>query len=403
VLVVGGAGVLLYHFGTLTPTACLWTPVVFPVVAIILGVGFFQIVLSMLLPTIAMGLGVILEATSNLLAGMVELIAHIDHSQIVIGKVSLTIVIIYYLGLFVWRFERLRKPIVKQSAVAIAICLMILPAFIGGLSKDIARCLEITCLDVGHGQAIVVSLPNGHNFLLDAGSLTRKNCGNRIVVPFLKDKGIGHLDGVFVSHDDIDHLNGLPELLASVDAKGVYVNDGFMVNAQTRSSGGFFRQWLEKNDHKLEPLERGLKRTGSARITAIWPDKETCLDESISDNDKSQVLLIEYGGRRVLICSDIEMFAQGKILAENPDLKADVVIMPHHGSKTNLIEHFFRQLDAEILIGSCSESRYANAHKEKTTDNYFTAVDGAITIRIEKNGQLSVDRFRNKKLTGYTP
>jgi competence protein ComEC len=273
---------------------------------------------------------------------------------------------------------------------------MTVPAFIGGLSKDIARHLEITCLDVGHGQAMVVSLPNGRNFLLDAGSLTRKNCGSRIVVPFLKDKGIGHLDGVFVSHDDIDHLNGLPELLASVSAKGVYVNDGFMANAQTRSSGGYFRQWLEKNASQLEPLEHGLKRTGSARITAIWPDKETCLDESISDNDKSQVLLIEYAGRKVLICSDIETLAQEKILTANPNLKVDVVIMPHHGSKSNLIENFFQKLGAEVLIASCSEGRYENAHKEKTTDNYFTAVDGAITIRIERDGRLSVDGFRGK-------
>jgi competence protein ComEC len=201
---------------------------------------------------------------------------------------------------------------------------------------------------------------------------------------------------VFVSHDDIDHLNGLPELLASVPAKGVYVNDGFMANAQTRSSGGYFRQWLEKNSGRLEPLEHGLKRTGSAQITAIWPDKETCLDESISDNDKSQVLSIEYAGRKVLICSDIEMLAQKKILAANPNLKVDVVIMPHHGSKSNLIENFFQKLGAEVLIASCSEGRYENAHKEKTTDNYFTAVDGAITIRIERDGRLSVDGFRGK-------
>ena len=366
---------------------------VFPVVAVILAVGFFQIVMSMLLPTLAIGLGVIVESTSNLLAAMVELIAQIDSSQIVIGKVGIAIVAAYYIGLFVWRFERFRKPLVKRAIVSIAICLMTLPPFISGLSKDITLQLEITCLNVGHGQAIVMSMPNGRHFLLDTGSLTRKNCGSRIVVPFLKDKGIGDLDGVFISHDDIDHLNGLPELLASVPVKGIYVNDDFLTKARTRSSGGFFRQWLEKNGHRLEPLEEGPKKIGSARMTGIWPDKKIALDQSIGDNDKSQVFLIEYAGRKVLICSDIETLAQEKILAANPQLKADVVIMPHHGSKSNLVEGFFRQLGAEILIASCSQGRYENVYKGETTKNYFTATNGAVTIRIKKDGKLSAAGF----------
>lgn len=390
---IGGAGVLLYHFGTVTPTACLWTPIVFPVVAVILAVGFFQIILSPLLPTLAIGLGIVVEALSNVLAAMVEFIARIDNSHMVIGTVSIVVILLYYLGLFLWRFQKCRTPIAKRTVVLSAICIMTVPAFIGGLSKDVQQHLEITCLNVGHGQAIVLNFPNGKNFLIDTGSLTKKNCGNRIVIPFLKDKGIGSLDGVFISHDDIDHLNGLPEVLASIRAKGIYVNKGFLENAKTRSSAGFFRQWLEANGYRLDPIESALPKIKGLKITTLWPNEQICLDESISDNDKSQVFLIEYAGQSVLICSDIEKLAQKQILKQYPNLKADIVIMPHHGSKANLIDNFFESLSPQALIASCSRTRQKTAYKNDSIETWYTATDGAITITIKKDASFSIKGF----------
>ena len=72
--------------------------------------------------------------------------------------------------------------------------------------------LSITCLDVGHGQAILARLPGTMNILFDAGSLYGSDIGTRIVLPFLDYEGIGRLHAVVVSHRDIDHINGLPEV-----------------------------------------------------------------------------------------------------------------------------------------------------------------------------------------------
>jgi competence protein ComEC len=389
---IGGAGVLLYHFGTVTPTACLWTPIVFPLVALILALGFFQIIISMLLPTLAIALSIIVESLSNVLAAMVEFIARIDNSNIVIGTVTIGVIILYYLGLFTWRFQRIRIPRLKRIVVLSAICLMCVPAMITSLSRDVQRHLEITCLDVGHGQAIVLNLPNSRNFLIDAGSLTRKNCGNRVVVPFLNDKGIGSIDAAFISHDDIDHLNGMPEILANVKAKNIYVSNAFIENAKTRSSAAFFQQWLQANNYRLDPLE-ALPTVKGLKITTLWPDEQTSMDQSISDNDKSQVFLIEYAGRSVLICSDIEKLAQQRILQKYPDLKADIVIMPHHGSTTNLSDNFFEKLSAKALIASCSQTRYKTAYKNDSIKTWYTASDGAVTVTIKKDSNFSIKGF----------
>ena len=109
--------------------------------------------------------------------------------------------------------------------------------------------LRLTCLSVGHGQAIVISLPDGKgNILFDAGSLTMRNPGRSVVTPFLRHRGIDTLDSIIISHDDIDHLNGIPEIITDVKVRKILANNAVLKIAQTLSSAGFLRQILEQQD-----------------------------------------------------------------------------------------------------------------------------------------------------------
>jgi len=203
---LGGAGILLYHFGAITPMAAVWTVLVFPLVFMILAVGFLKMVLAALLPTAALLLGVIATKLADLLIWIVELIASWNISGVLIGKVSILLIVLYYALLLFWRFGHLRKVAVKR-AICTAMAVIILAAL--GFTKyrsNYRRDLELTCLSVGHGQAVFVGMPGGENLLFDAGSLSTKDCGRRAVVPFLHHKGISRLDVIFLSHDDIDHI-----------------------------------------------------------------------------------------------------------------------------------------------------------------------------------------------------
>ena len=143
----------------------------------------------------------------------------------------------------------------------------------------------------------------------------------------------------------------------------------------------------------MEPID-----IGPVRIERLWPDAATCQDPTVSDNDKSLVMRIICGDRAILICSDIEDFAQGQLLQQIDGIKADVLIMPHHGSRTHLNEQFVRAVDPCVIIVSCSRARQASAYQPPPTIHaFYTPTDGAVTIRIEPDGRASVRGHRSAR------
>ena len=391
---LGGAGVLLYHFGAITPMASVWTVLVFPLVFAILAVGFLKMVLAVLLPTAALLLGIIATGLADLLIMIVKLVAGWNISGVLIGKVSILLIVLYYLFLFFRRFGHLRKVAVKRAiCTAMAVVILISLGF-AKYRSNYRRGLELTCLAVGHGQAVFVGMPGGENLLFDAGSLSTKDCGRRVVVPFLRHKGISRLDGIFLSHDDIDHINGLPEIVSDLRVKGIYTNAAFYAKAQTWSTAGYLADCLKDENQQLQLLDEYLPGDGRAKIISLWPEPQVCLDESVSDNDKSQVILIEFAERKILLCSDIERFAQERILQRYPDLKADIIVMPHHGSTRNLIDVFIEKIGVKTLIASCSRARYEAAYKSASGATvFYTPVDGAVTVKISAAGEIAAAGF----------
>jgi competence protein ComEC len=131
-------------------------------------------------------------------------------------------------------------------------------------------------------------------------------------------------------------------------------------------------------------------------IQMLWPDETIPQTNELSDNDSSLVCLIEFADRRILLCSDIEEFAQRELLHLNPEPRADIVIAPHHGSGKNLWSEFVKNLEPEILICSCNQRQYERQQaikSQKNTKAFYTATDGTITIRINKNGLITANTF----------
>ncbi|MHC4583537.1 MAG: ComEC/Rec2 family competence protein, partial [Planctomycetota bacterium] len=109
------------------------------------------------------------------------------------------------------------------------------------------------------------------------------------------------------------------------------------------------------------------------------------------------VSLIEFAGKKILICSDIEKFAQRELLRLNQDLKADIVFVPHHGSVSTLDDDFLRKLDPSILIYSCDRIQYERqSHiikKDDSTESFYTSKHGTIVICISRDGLIKTTTF----------
>jgi competence protein ComEC len=101
------------------------------------------------------------------------------------------------------------------------------------------------------------------------------------------------------------------------------------------------------------------------------------------------VTSIEYADVRILLCSDIEQFAQRTILSRYPTLRADVIVVPHHGSRHTLTEGFLAALRPSVLISSQAEQAQAATREPvrlSGATTLTTAANGAITIRVYKSG-----------------
>ena len=391
---LGGAGILLYHFGAITPMSSVWTVLVFPLVFVILAVGFLKMVLAALLPTAALLLGILATGLANSLIWIVKLIAGWNISGALIGTVSVWLIVLYYLFLFFWRFGYLPRPAFKKAICTVMAIVILISLGHTKYQSNYRRDLELTCLAVGHGQAVFVGMPGGENLLFDAGSLSTKDCGRRVVIPFLREKGINRLDAIFLSHDDIDHINGVPEIVSDLRVKGIYANAAFVAKAATWSTAGYLADCLRNENQQLKLLDEYVSSDGRAKIIPLWPELAVCRDESVSDNDKSQVILIEFAGKKILLCSDIERFAQERILQQYRDLKADVVIMPHHGSTRNLTDGFAEMIGAKAVLISCSKTRYEAAYKPTSGAKvFYTPLDGAVTVKITPVGTVITTGF----------
>jgi competence protein ComEC len=393
---LGSTGILLYHFYTINPLTSIWTVIVFPLVAGILTFGYLKIILSFLLPSTAMILGVIVNLLSDLLIWIVKLFAHLDISQILIGHVPVTVIILYYGFVLFAGFIYFRRPLIKKAICTAMVLAMIVFLGVTKWQRTHRDELIMTCLDVGHGQAILAQLPGKANILFDAGSLYSKDIGRRVVLPFLGYSGISRIDSIIISHKDVDHINGIPEIAKCCEVGGVYANDAFFKQADQWGTAKFLKESLSKKGFEIHRLGEELNLHNDARVKIIWPNGEMGTIGELSDNDKSLVCLIEFAGTEILLCSDIEKFAQVELLRLYPDLKADVVVVPHHGSTRASESDFLEKLGLDISIVSCGQRDYERqrtTRAENKAKSFYTARDGALTVCIKKDGTIKTAVF----------
>ena len=217
-----------------------------------------------------------------------------------------------------------------------------------------------------------------------------------------------------------------PEVFQHCKVSNIYASDAFFADAIANSCGaaGLLNDYLKKKGFQIKKLGKlNVSKTKShdssynqcleiktlnntTKIKILWPIEQICKNKNLGDNDKSVVSLIEFAGRKILLCSDIEKVAQRELLRLFPNLKADVVVVPHHGSAKTTEPGFLGSLDADISICSCSQAAYEKGQtiniknspillclsddtQEASYINLlYTAKSGAITVHIYKNGKI---------------
>ena len=249
--------------------------------------------------------------------------------------------------------------------------------------------VRATFLAVGGGNAIIVELPNGRNFLYDAGSsLSYMQAGEGTTAPALWSRGIERVDAVFISHPHFDHYKDILPLVDRFGIRRVFVPPTFV------------RKRMEADDDVLKRLaDRGVRveffsagdrlaGTGGVEVRTLWPRGPA--SQTRKTNDGSLVLEIEERGRRLLLTGDIEEPAIAALLAAEPNLKADVMLWPHHGSDPDAVRRFAEAAGAKVLVVSCGAVRAKEEDPpwvaEQGIARYHTGEVGAVTLDLRPEG-----------------
>jgi len=200
---------------------------------------------------------------------------------------------------------------------------------------------------------------------------------------------------MFLSHDDVDHINGTPEIIAACKINHIYTNSAFLDKVKESPTVAILADWLRDRGQRLQIFDNDIEISDKIKIKSLWPNQQICQTKTISDNNKSQVFLIEFAGKRILLCSDTEQFAQSSVLKAYPELKADIMVLPHHGSMRSLAEGFVEKTGARILLTSCSRRQYEITFKPPVgTKVFYTPINGAITVKISSAGKIETMTYR---------
>jgi competence protein ComEC len=244
-----------------------------------------------------------------------------------------------------------------------------LPLFLLQPAQPAPGHFTVTAFDVGQGMALLVETAR-HRLLYDTGPqyAPGQDAASRVLLPYLRARGIRRLDTLVVSHSDLDHVGGALTLL---DALPV---------AQVRSSLGAGHRVVQAATahHRCEAGQRW--EWDGVVFEMLHPDLASYASAGLKANARSCTLRIAAQGRAILLAADIEAAQEAALVSAAPErLRADVLLAPHHGSGTSSTPAFLAAVKPSIgLFQVGHRNRYRHPKKEV----------------FERYGELNIQRLR---------
>ena len=216
--------------------------------------------------------------------------------------------------------------------------------------------LEVHFLDVGQGDCTIV-LCDGEAMVIDGGPRAASDYVYGYVRRTLK---LQHIDYVVSTHPHVDHVYGLASVLNAVAADLVLTP----VLKWDSKAFSYMVKYAEKQGTPLAvPQEGDVLRLGGAKVTILH-----CWPEAIGlgrANDASIVVRIDYGRKSFIIAGDAEDWSEYMMIDSGLDLKADVLRVAHHGSRTGTTAEFLKKVLPEYaVISSGKGNEYGHPHRE---------------------------------------
>lgn len=335
--------IIMYNFNTLSLTFFISNVLVSPIMGIVVILGFVQIFLSIININLAYLLSIFLNPMLEILIFIADFTAKLPLSKILIPTPNIIFIIIYYVIILFCNKINIKKTIIILSIIIIIFNLLNL------LPKD----LRIYFIDVGQGDSTLILTPKGNSILIDGGGSETGSfdVGEKILLPYLLDRGVTKIDYMMISHFDSDHVGGLFSILENLRVEHV------LISKQGKESENYkhFLEISKRKKIKVIYAEAGdrINIEKNMFFEILFPTRNL-ISENILNNN-SIVARLVYKNIKILFTGDIEEIAEKeliKLYSKTNKLRADILKVAHHGSKSSTIASFLKLVNPRIsLIG----------------------------------------------------
>lgn len=310
-------------------------------------------------------------------------------------------VLLIFMQLLDWLFSPALQPVAMNFWMLLSLCLGLIILFLprGVVPKtwsvlcfvplimidSTKNEFELTVLDVGQGQAIFVR-DQEQTLMIDTGGNydeAKFSVGKQIILPFLSVNGVSELNQLILTHLDQDHKGAYESIKHDLPIKNVYSNEQLEV----------------ADSSQFDYCHQGQKWQWSDRVdfTVLSPKAEQLANAKDEKNEMSCVIYVQVKNaqpyQNFLLMGDAGWPTEYQILQDYPDLKVDVLVLGHHGSRHSSAYHFLKQLNPKLAVASAGfNNRYGHPSvvlesrlKELNIPLLTTLKQGSIRFSKHKN------------------
>ncbi|MBO0959433.1 DNA internalization-related competence protein ComEC/Rec2 [Neobacillus sp. MM2021_6] len=382
---------LLYHYFEISMIGILANLLYIPLFSFVYLPGLYVLFFFQLLfrhtPQILIGLFLKIIHLFNYLIGT---LADFPLAHFIPGKPHLIILIIYLFLIFAV-FYNWEAGVYSKKLFLLAAILFTVQPFWNWVNPY----GEVTMIDVGQGDSILIHLPHGKgNYLIDTGGTIsfaeekwRKRSkpfevGRDVVLPYLKGKGITQIDKLILTHGDMDHIGGALSILTELKVKQILMPS---MTEPSTTELAIIKEARKQGIPVFKVSVGDQWKENKSEFFVLSPEKNFTGER----NSGSIAFVARLGGVRWFFGGDLDQEGEEKIIKKYPHLTIDVLKAGHHGSKTSSSEIFIKHIKPKVALISAGENnRFGHPHQEvldllKETNSIIFRTDqqGAITYR----------------------
>ncbi|MEW5974672.1 MAG: ComEC/Rec2 family competence protein [Acidobacteriota bacterium] len=365
---------------------------IFPIISLLVPGGFLLILISPVHSALSGVVASVCTSLTSLLLGLADLFASLGYSHFRVPPPPRWLLLTYCALLAATVMDKVRwRRRVNGVLSAACLVLVICHPFRPQVSPEH---LELTMLDVRQGDSLFLSFKGEALMLVDGGGLLarsfgedfteqRFDIGERVVAPFLWSRGIRALDVVVLTHAHYDHMGGLPAILRDFRPRELWIGE----NPYTEEYVALLKLALRQGIH-VRRLSQGQTQPFHGSSLAVLNPEASSGRWGRPSNDDSIAFRLQWGSRSFLLTGDIERRVEARLLSNPQMLKADVLKVSHHGSRSSSTPAFLRSVQPVLgLVSAGNPSPFGHPHPEVIARLHDA---GMTVLRTDRNGAVTI-------------